>query len=109
MGDGTFLPLFLQSLLIVKVERLFALGTISSVATESTEKRLVAAEEVLRVRLCVSCATLLSVEDEDCTEGSASQYADDLPLGLDEKRPKGSGERGIIGESSTIVDEAYPK
>jgi hypothetical protein len=76
---------------------------------ESTEKRLVAADDVLRVRVWVSFVTLLSVEDEDCTDGSPSQYVDDRPFGLDEKRPKGSGERGIMGDSVGILGGANPK
>ena len=104
--------LFLHNLLIVStvinVERLFSLlGTVPSSGTESTEKRLVAADELLRVRLCASL--LLSVEDEDCAGSSASQYVDNRPPGLDEKRPKGSGERGIMGESVGIEGEENPK
>jgi hypothetical protein len=80
---GTFLPLFLHNFLIVltviKVERLFGLATDSSPVTESTENLLVATDEVLRVRLCVFGDTLLIVEDEDCTDGPASQYVDERP------------------------------
>jgi hypothetical protein len=105
LGVGAFLLLFLQSLLIVltviKVERAAGLVVVSSKAIESAEKRLVVAEELLRVRPCASSVILLR-EDEGCTGAgdSDSQYADDRPLGLDEKRPKGSGERGMIGDST---------
>lgn len=102
LDAGTFLPLFLQSLLIVltviKVERLAGLVVVSSKVIESAEKRLVVAEELLRVRLCASSVILLR-EDEGCTGDSDSQYVDERPFGLDENRPKGSGERGIIGDS----------
>lgn len=109
LGVGTFFPLFLQSLLIVltviKVERVAGLAACSSPLTESIEKRLVAADDVLRVRLCFSFVTALSVVDGGCTEGSVSQYADDRPLA---KRPKGSGDSGIMGDSVGILGGAKP-
>lgn len=108
------LVLFLQNLLIVftviKVVRLLDFAFTSTPVIESAEKRLVA-DELLRARASMlfagsECPAGAIIGTGDLpTKGSLSQYADDCRNpegigGVDENRPKGSGERGMIGDSA---------
>lgn len=102
--------LFLHSLLIVStvinaVRPDFAF--VSTPVIESAEKRLVAAE-LLRFLLSGGASSEWSIAGTGKLPAgiSFSQYVDDPrdPEGIDadEKRPNGSGDRGIMGDSTPV-------